>query len=169
MNTSNMQAGAPAPKANNNKMIIIVVVVVVVLLCCCLIAAGAYAYSRYTASKVLSNINNQLATAEPGGSGTPGIPSGTVAGVPTGGLGNVTDRGTAWGYALLAITQKDPMSCTAPDAAKTTISVTQQPDASGAWTERWVVDCGGGKTIPVDISFTPAGGGINTVKATLGQ
>ena len=50
MDTSNMQAGAPAPKKNNTTLII-VVVVVVVLLCCCLIAAGAFAYSRYAAGK----------------------------------------------------------------------------------------------------------------------
>jgi|SRR5271157_1221487 len=165
MNSSNMQAGAPAPKKNNTTLII-VVVVVVVLLCCCLIGAGAFAYSRYVAGKALSNINSQMATAMPGGSVPGGLPAGSV---PTGGRGDDVTRAEAWTSALAAVVQSNPTSCTAPDATNTTIEVTQQPDASGAWQERWTVACGGGTTIPVDITFTPAGNGVFTVKATVAK
>ena len=159
MNSSNMQAGAPAPKKNNTTLIIIVVVVVV-LLCCCLIAAGVFAYSRYAAGKALSG----FATAMPGGSVPGGLPSGSV---PTGGLANDLTRAEAWSYAIAAIVPSNQTCVPAP--ATTTISVTQQPDASGAWTERWTVDCGGGTTVPVDIAFTPAGAGLFSVKATVAK
>ncbi|HEY9153078.1 MAG TPA: hypothetical protein VIN60_09360 [Anaerolineales bacterium] len=165
MNNSNMQAGAPALKKNNTP-IIIAVVVVVILLCCCLIGVGGYIYSRYVVGKAVSGFNNQIATAMPGGSIPGGLPSGSV---PTGGLGDDATRAEAWGSALASIIQSNPASCTAPDATNTTIEVTQQPDASGVWTERWTVACGGGATIPVDITFTPAGGGLFTVKAAVGK
>lgn len=168
METSNMQAGAPAPKKNNTPLII-GIVVVVILLCCCLVGVAAFAYSRYVASKAVSDFNSQLATSMPDSS-APGLPSGSTAGtVPTGGLGDEIARTTAWGYALSAIVQANPTSCTAPDAASTSIEVTQKPDASGAWQERWTVACGGGTSIPVDITFTPAGAGIYTVKATVAK
>ena len=163
MDTSNMQAGAPAPKKNNTTLII-VVVVVVVLLCCCLIAAGAFVYSRYAAGKALSNINSQMATAMPGGSVPGGLPSGSV---PTGGNGDDVTRAEAWTSAIAAVVPTNP-TCV-PDATKTTIDVTKQPDSSGAWQERWTVDCGGGTTVPVDITFTPAGAGLFTVKATVAK
>jgi len=172
MESSNMQAEAPAPKKNNTTMIIIAVVAVIVLCCCCL-AVGGYAYSRYAAAKALSGLNSPFpgGSTAPGGSGAPGgLPSGSTAGtVPTGGLGDEVARTTAWGYALSAIVQNDPTSCTSPDAGSTTIEVTKKPDSSGAWQERWTVACGGGSTIPVDITFTPAGAGLFTVKATLGK
>ena len=168
MDSSNMQAGTSAPKKNNTTLII-VVVVVVVLLCCCLIAAGAFAYSRYAAGKALSNINSQMATAMPGGS----VPSGSVPGglpsgsVPTGGRGDDVTRAEAWTSAIAAVVPTNP-TCV-PDATKTTIDVTKQPDSSGAWQERWTVDCGGGTTVPVNITFTPAGAGLFTVKATVAK
>ena len=163
-----MQAGAPAPKKNNTTLII-VVVVVVVLLCCCLVVVGGFIYSRYVAGKALSGFNSQMATAMPDGSSAPGLPGSAAGVIPTGGLGDEVTRTTAWGYALTAIVQANPTSCTAPDATNTTIEVTQKPDASGAWQERWTVDCGGGTTVPVDITFTPAGNGIFTVKATVAK
>jgi hypothetical protein len=168
MDSPNMQAEAPASKKKNTPMII-GAVVVVILCCCCLIGLGAFGYSRYVAGKALTDFNNQVATSMPNGS-SPSLPSGSTAGtVPTGGLGDEITRTTAWGYALTAIVQKDPMSCQQPDAADTTIEVTKQPDSSGVWQERWTVACGGGTSIPVDLTFTPAGAGIFTVKATLGK
>ena len=167
----------PAPSApkKNNTVIIIVVAVVVVLCCCCLIGLGAFGYSRYMAGKALTNFN-QIATEMP--SGMPTMPStgggsggsGTGAGqIPTGGLGDEITRTAGWGYALSTIVQADPMSCQQPDAASTTIEVTKQPDSSGAWQERWTVACGGGKTIPVDLTFTPAGAGLFNVTAKLAK
>ena len=163
MNSSNMQAGAPTPRKNNTTLII-VVVVVVVLLCCCLIGVGGYVYSRYVAGKALSDFNSQMSTAMPGGSVPGGLPSGSV---PTGGLANDVTRAEAWSYAIAAIVPSNQTCVPAP--ATTTISVTQQPDASGAWTERWTVDCGGGTTIPVDIAYAPAGAGLFTVTAKVAK
>ena len=171
MESSNTPVEAPATK-KNNLPIIIGVAVAVILCCCCLLAVGGYAYSRYAAAKALSGINSQIPSGSsvPGGSSAPSGSSGSTAGtVPTGGLGDEITRTTAWGYALAAIVQKDPTSCQMPDAGSTTIDVTQKPDSSGAWQERWNVACGGSVTIPVDISFTPAGGGLFNVKATVAK
>ena len=68
MDTSNIQAGASAPK-KNNMPIIIAVVVVVILLCCCVLAIGGY--FAYKANKTVSGLNNSLATAMPGGGWSP--------------------------------------------------------------------------------------------------
>ncbi len=171
MDSPNMQAGVPAPKKNNTTMIIVAVVAIIVLCCCCL-AVGGFAYSRYAASKALTNFNNQFpSTSLNNSNSSPSVPSGSTAGVvPTGGLGDEVARTTAWGYALSAIVQNDPTSCPSPDAEKTTIEVTQKPDSSGAWKERWTVACGGSaSSIPVDVAFTPAGGGVFNVTATVAK
>ena len=112
----------------------------------------------------MTNINSQMATAMPGGSVPGGLPSGSV---PTGGRGDDVTRAEAWTSAIAAVMPTNP-TCV-PDATQTTIDVTQQPDSSGAWQERWTVDCGGGTTVPVDIAFTPAGAGLFTVKATVAK
>jgi len=167
MDSSNMQAGPPAPKKNNTTLII-VVVVVVVLLCCCLIVVAAFAIPAITRGW-FSPMNFQMPTAMPGGS-VPGgsVPGGLPSGsVPTGGRGDDVTRAEAWTSAIAAVVPTNP-TCV-PDATKTTIDVTQQPDSSGAWQERWTVDCGGGTTVPVDIAFTPAGAGLFTVKATVAK
>jgi hypothetical protein len=181
MNTSNTPIGTPStPPATpgvpqkNNLPIIIGVVVAVIVLCCCCSALGYFGYTRYLQAKALSGLGGGLPSGNGSGSpsapGVGGIGSTTnVPGVPSGGKGDDPTRAQAWTVALAAILQKDPMSCTAPDAASTTIEVTQQPDASGVWQEKWNVACGGGKTIPVNITITPAGGGVYTVKAVLAQ
>lgn len=174
------QTAAPASKMSTGALISVVVIVFVVV-ACCVIGAGAFAYSRFVAAgNALPGASGQVTTAASGGlsvpslsSGTtvaPGSPSGSSAAtVPTGGLGDVFTRATAWGSALAAIVQANPTSCTAPDATNTTIEVTQQPDSSGSWQEHWNVACGGGTSIPVDITFLPTGNGVFTVKATVAK
>ena len=84
-------------------------------------------------------------------------------------LGDEITRTIAWGRALSAIFQANPTSCQAPDATNTSIEVTQQPDSSGAWQERWNVACGGGTSIPVDMTFTPTRGGMFNIKAKIAK
>jgi len=164
-----MQAAAPAP-AKNNTTLIIVLAVWVVGLCGCLAVIGGFAYSHYVAGQAISGFNSQIATAMPIGSPTPAPTSESNAGtVPTGGLGDEITRAAAWGNAISAILQGDPTSCMSPDGAKTTIRVTNQRKSSGAWQERWTVACDGAPSIPVDISFTPAGGGLIIAKATVAK
>jgi len=168
------QTAASASKMSTGALISVVVIVLVVI-GCCVIGVGAFAYSRYVAAgNALPGMSGQIATATTGGlSGTtvaPASSSGSSAStVPTGGLGDETTRATAWAYALTAILQANPTSCTAPDASNTTIEVTQQPDSSGAWQERWAVACGSGTSIPVDITFSPTGNGVFTIKATVAK
>ncbi len=168
MNSANPQAGAPAPQKKSNTGLIIGIVVVVLLCCCCLIAGGGFAYYRsMQAATAFSSFATSMPSV-PSGSGAGGA-GGAVAGIPTGGNGNETDRAQAWTMALAAIVQNNPMSCTQPDADKTTIDVTKQPDSSGAWEEQWTVACDGADSIKVDVTFTPAGGGVNTVTAKLAK
>ncbi|MGA7194379.1 MAG: hypothetical protein WBW94_12185 [Anaerolineales bacterium] len=173
---SNTQAGAPTAK--NNNTLFIVIGIVVALLCCCLIVVGGFAYSRYVAGKTLSGINNQIATVTPGGLSSPvpvlpsestAVPSSgsAAAAIPTGGLADEPTRATAWGSAIAAIVEANPTSCPSPDAAKTMIVIIYHPKASGIWQERWTVACDGASPIPVNITFTPASGGLFTVKATV--
>jgi len=133
-----------------------------------LIAVGGFAYSRYVAGQPLSGFNTQTSTVMPSDSPTPFPTSGSNTGtIPSGGLGNEITRATAWGSAITAILQANPTSCMSPDGAQTTIKVITQRKASGAWQERWTVACDGTTPIPVDITFTPAGGGQITVKAAV--
>jgi hypothetical protein len=164
-----VQAVAPASQKNNSTWII-ALATAVALLCGCLGIAGGFAYWHYFGGRSLSIVNSQVATPLPSASSTPVPTSGSNAGViPYGGLGDKITRATAWGSAISAILQAEPTRCTSPDGAKTTIKVTHQPGSSGAWQERWTVACDGASSIPVDITFTPAGGGVFTAKATLAK
>ena len=173
-----VQAAAPAPRSNT--ALIIVVAIVVVVVGFCLIGVGAFAYSRYVAAgNALPGMSGQIATAASGGSPAPSLPSdataapvlqsGSSSTTPSGGLGDEITRTMAWGRALSAIFQANPTSCQAPDATNTSIEVTQQPDSSGVWQERWNVACGNGTSIPVDMTFTPTSGGIFNIKAKIAK
>jgi hypothetical protein len=148
-----------------------VLVTLVVLLCGCLaVVAGSFAYSRYIAGQALTGFNSQVATTMPIGSPSPFPTTGSNTGtIPSGGLGDEITRATAWESAITAILQVDPSSCISPDGAQTTILVTHKKNSSGAWQERWTVACDGASSIPVDMTFTPAGGGQFTVKATVAK
>ena len=173
-----VQAAAPAPRSNTALIIVVAIVVVVVGLC--LIGVGAFAYARYVAaSNALPGMSGQVATAASSGSPAPSLPSdataapvlqsGSSSTTPSGGLGDEITRTMAWGHALSAIFQANPTSCQTPDAASTSIEVTQQPDSSGVWQERWMVACDGASAIPVDITFTPTSGGMFNIKAKIAK
>ena len=173
-----VQAAAPAPRSNTALIIVVAIVVVVVGLC--LIGVGAFAYSRYVAAgNALPGMSGQVATAVSTGSPASSLPSdataapvlqsGSSSTTPSGGLGDEITRTMGWGRALSAIFQANPTSCQAPDAANTSIEVTQQPDSSGVWQERWNVACGNSTSIPVDMTFTPTSGGIFNIKAKIAK
>lgn len=152
---------SPSPEApkKSNRNLIIGVVIALVLCCCCLVVGvgGYYGYQAYKAAQQtvqqLDNIEiptdipfdpNQLPT--------------NLGEVPTGGLADETTRYTAW----MSLQLVGMMSgCEAPTAATTTISVSQQPDASGKWVESWNVDCGNGSFKPFNVTFTPENGIVN--------
>jgi hypothetical protein len=171
-------AAAPAPRSNT--ALIIVIAIVVVAIGCCVVGVGAFAYSRYVAAgNSLPGMSGQIATAVSSGSPATGLPSdataapvlqsGSSSTTPSGGLGDEITRTMAWGRALSAIFQANPMSCQAPDAANTSIEVTQQPDSSGTWQERWTVACDGASAIPVDMTFTPSSGGMFNINAKIAK
>ncbi len=173
------QTAAPASKMSTGALISIIVIVLVVV-GCCVIGVGAYAYTRFVAAgNALPGMSGQIATATSGGSPASSLPSdataapvlqsGSSSTTPSGGLGDEITRTIAWGRALSAIFQANPASCQAPDATNTSIEVTQQPDSSGAWQERWNIACGGGTSIPVDMTFTPTSGGMFNIKAKIAK
>lgn len=154
---------APQPKKSNTPLII-GIVVAVLLCCCCIIVLGVGLYLRSKVGDVYSSINEQLTampnvppvpgeTAEPSNpSDTPAIPAVPSDLVPKGGLGDDAARATAWGKVVL---QSVTDGCAASDASKTTIDVTDQPDSSGKWTEKWTVTCSDGSNKSYNVTFTP--------------
>ena len=163
-------AGVPAAATalKNSLTNVVIVLGLLVAFLCVLLVAGGFYYSEYLSGRVLSAVNGRVATVMPAGASAPALPSGSgAAGLPVGGLTDLPTRGAAWGQALTAVLQANPTSCMSPDAGKTTIAVTRNPDFSGAWQERWTVACNGASPVPVDITFSPAGGGVFTEKAVV--
>jgi hypothetical protein len=160
----------PDPQAgpNKNRNMIIGVVVAILVCCCCAAAAiaGYYAYQAYTQTQqALEDLQNfEIPTGIPFDPQDPNSPEIPLPGfdssgeVPEGGLADEQTRITAW-FSLQVI---GPLSgCNAPTAQGTAISVTQQPDSSGAWVEEWDVNCGDGTSKPFNVKFTPQGGIVN--------
>jgi hypothetical protein len=100
------------------------------------------------------------ATVEPS---MPSIPADTV---PQGGLGDDIQRTQAWASAFIVLI---PAGCNTPVAKDTTIEVTQKPDASGMWQEKWTIACEGGKTVPVNVTFTPSSNGMTDINVKLAK
>lgn len=159
----------PAPQAapKNNRNIIIGVVVALVLCCCCLVTGvgGYYGYQAYlTAQQTVQDIQSiDIPTDIPfdptDPNATPGIPNFDTSGVaPQGGLADDETRVVAWASVQLVAIMS---SCTAPTVDGTTITVTQDPDASGVWHEEWNVNCGDGTTKAFPLKFTPENGIVN--------
>lgn len=78
--------------------------------------------------------------------------------IPAGGLADEETRIFAWASVQLVGIMS---GCNTPTVEGTTITVTQQPDASGVWHEDWNVDCGDGTTMTFPIKFTPENGIVN--------
>jgi hypothetical protein len=148
----------------------IIIVIVAILMCCCCLAAGAAAYFGYQTYQAAQAAQQAIQGLEipqvPFDPSNPIPPEITIPGIP--GLGDIelpqggrTDeitRTAAWTSVLLMAPIYD---CTTPSAPETTIEVIQEPDAGGAWVERWNLACGEGTAQPFDITFTPQAGITN--------
>ncbi len=155
--TPPINPSSEAPKSNRN--LIIGIVIALVLCCCCLVVGvgGYYGYQAYVAAQqaVQQFEDIEIPTGVPF---DPNNLPADVGEVPQGGLADETTRYTAW----LSLQLVGMMSgCETPTAATTTISVTQQPDASGVWVEAWNVDCGNGSFKSYNVTFTPENGIVN--------
>lgn len=156
------------PKKSNTPMII-GIVVAVLLCCCCLVIVGVVLFMGPAVNNVFSSVNQQLTTAVPE---APSVPSGTLepsipsSAVPQGGLGDDLLRTNTWAYVIVVAATAD---CTTPSAAETVITVTQKQDSAGVWKEEWLVACGGGKTVPVNVTFTPNANGGTDINVTKGE
>lgn len=155
--TPPINPSSEAPKSNRN--LIIGIVIALVLCCCCLVVGvgGYYGYQAYIAAQqaVQQFEDIEIPTGVPF---DPNNLPADVGEVPQGGLADETTRYTAW----LSLQLVGMMSgCETPTAATTTISVTQQPDASGVWVEAWNVDCGNGSFKSYNVTFTPENGIVN--------
>ena len=159
----------PVPQATpkNNRNIIIGVVVALVLCCCCLVIGlgGYYGYQAYVvAQQTVEDIESiEIPTNIPfdpnDPNATPGVPNFDTSGdVPQGGLADEETRFVAWASVQLVGIMS---SCTAPTVEGTTITVIDQPDASGAWREEWNVNCGDGTSKAFPLKFTPENGIVN--------
>jgi len=158
-----------APKKSNTGLIIGIVVVVLLCCCCLLVAIGGYGYSRYQAASALSGINSGLpgSTGGTGGSGGGGS-TGTVTnipGIPSGGKGDDAQRSAAYGFVVIAAAT-DGCSTSSPKADSTKISVSQQPDSSGAWQEEWTVVCDSGSNKTYVVAFPAGDANISEIKVS---
>jgi hypothetical protein len=170
----NLQGMPAAQPKKSNMGIIIGVVVVVLLCCCCIVVIGGGLYVRSQTNNIFSSINQQLTempesilTSMPDMTSEPTSPDATpmdlnlpADAVPQGGLGDDVQRAMAWTYSLAKVMMS---GCTVPVAKDTKIEVTQQPDSSGMWKERWTIACDGSASVPLDVTFTPAGNGVTDV------
>jgi len=168
--------------------LIIGIVVAIVLCCCCLaVVVGGLALAGPAVNNVFEGINKSLqnptlpevpsmpfGTSEPGipampdetsEPANPDLPALSSDVVPQGGYGDDLLRTNTWPQVILAaaLTGK----CNTPSASETTISVSQEPDSNGIWKEVWLVACGAGKTLPVDVTFTPSASGGTDISVTV--
>ena len=158
------------PKKSNTPMII-GIVIAVLLCCCCLVIIGVMLYMGSSVSSVYSSINQQLTAmpeipSMPSGTLEPSLPSIPSDAVPQGGLGDDLLRTNTWAYVVIVAATSD---CNTPNAADTVITVTQEQDSAGVWKEQWLVACGGGKSVPIDVTFTPSASGNTDIKVTKGK
>lgn len=159
----------PEPKKSNTGLMIgIGGVVVVALLCCCAVTVIAMLTIMGPAiGRTFSSINDAMTPSMPGfptmppDSDFPQTPSDMV---PQGGRGDEVLRASAWGYVLISAAV-DGCSFNA-EASETTIEITQEPDSSGEWEERWTVVCDDGSEKPYQVTFTPSAGGGTDINVT---
>jgi hypothetical protein len=173
---------AETPKKNNT-VLIIVAVVVALLCCCCLLAGAAFAFAGPAINNTFESIQEDLyetpyegmpasedmpySEDTPSGDGEWDLGDYGLSGyIPSGGLGDDTLRTDTWFYVNLSAAAQ---GCVVPatGAQNTTIEVTQDPDSSGAWSERWTVPCEDGTTKAFAVSFTPAAGGGTDISVSL--
>lgn len=157
----------PAAGQKSNRNMILYIVLGVLFFCCCISVAvgGYYAYKAYVAAQqVVEDVQNfDIPTDVPfipvDPSGTPVIPDFDASGdIPEGGLADDETRGIAWASLQLIGMMS---GCNMPTAEGTTVTVIQQPDASGEWREEWNVNCGDGSYKAFPLTFTPQNGIVN--------
>lgn len=157
----------PTPQAGpkNNRNMIIWIVVAVVLCCCCVVTAvaGYYGYQAYLkAQQVAQEVQNiqipDIPTDVPfvNPDGTAVAPNLDLSGqAPQGGLADEQTRYVTWASVqIIAVIS----GCSSPTVDGTTITVLQQPDASGNWQEEWNVNCGDGTNKAYKVDFTNENG-----------
>lgn len=159
----------PVEQPKSNRNLIIGIVVAVVLCCCCVVTGvgGYYAYQTYVAAQqAVEDLQNldipEIPTDVPFNpldpNSTAVAPEFDFSGdMPSGGLADDETRLSAWLqvqiYAAIS-------GCSAPTVEGTTISVTQQPDSSGAWAEEWNVNCGDGTSQSFTVTYSDQNGVI---------
>lgn len=141
------QSQAPEPKKTNKTLFIIGGI----LLACCFLAVVAVAvYQLVIAPKIANTfetINDTLQNTD----------------LPSGGRTDDALRLDVW----MAIDgAASGLGCTS-DVAQTTIEVTQDPDSSGIWIEKWTVACSSGEQKVFDVTFTPSAGGGTDFSASM--
>lgn len=176
---------AEHPKKNNT-VLIIVAVVVALLCCCCILAIAGFAFLGPAVENTFESIQEDLnempyegmpdSEDMPYNEDTPyseETPSGDgewdfgLSGyIPVGGLGDDTLRTDTWFYVNLSAAAQ---GCVIPatGSQETVIEVTQSPDSSGAWSERWTVPCEDGTNKAFAVSFTPAADGGTDISVSL--
>ncbi len=145
---------------------LVIGIVALVLCCCCvIIILVGLTLMGPMVGNVFSTINQDLENPSvPEVPAMPEIPTIPASLVPQGGLGDEILRTDAWAQVAIAAALAD---CSNPSAAETTIKITQKPDAGGAWKELWTVSCGAGKTIPVEVDYTPSASGGTDFSVTV--
>jgi len=136
----------PQPNPGSNRNIIIGVVLAVVLCCCFAVTAigGYYGYRAYLAAQAaVENLD---------------LPNLDGSDAPQGGLADPTTRSTAW-FSLQLVAAIG--GCENPTAEGSTVTVLQEPNASGEWVEEWNVNCGDGSSQPFKVTFTPENGSVS--------
>jgi hypothetical protein len=146
------QPQTPEPKKTNRTLIIIGGIL---LACCFLVVVVGLVY-QFVIAPSISNTIEAISSTPQGVEVSPGdTGSSTSSDLPSGGLADDTLRLDVWMAVNVA---SSALGCT-PDAAQTTIEVTQDPDLSGKWIEKWAVACTSGGQKAFDVTFTPTAGG----------
>ncbi len=159
MDSNNMSVES----SKSNRNLIIGVGIAVVLCCCCLVStvAGYYGYQAYLeTAKVIDQFENLDIPIDPNDPNGPqiDIPNLDAGSLPQGGLTDTQTRATAW----LSVQLVAAISgCESPTADATTITVLEEPNASGEWVEEWAVDCGSSGSQPYRVTLTPENGIVN--------
>jgi hypothetical protein len=171
MENSTPQFTPTEPSKKSNTGMIIGIVVAVLLCCCCLAIIGVFLFMGPMVNNVYSSVNQQLTAmpeipSMPSGTSEPSLPSIPSSAVPQGGLGDDLLRTNTWAYVIVVAATAD---CTTPSAAETVITVTQEQDSAGVWKEEWLVACGGGKSVPINVTFTPNANGGTDINVTKGE
>lgn len=159
-----MEAPQPVTEvpAQKNRTPLIIAAIAIVLCCGCLVVAVAAFYGfisiRSVETQVFpTEVFPPLVTQEvvtPASDSdfptdTPGFDAG-IGDPPPGGLGNDILKNETWQYVAAAAAGR---GCDQPIGADSTIEVLQQPDANGAWLEKWTVACNTGDSYAFEVEF----------------